>query len=72
MVVGVVVEDLGGDSSGHVVAMVSAAGVVADEPGVGFGLELAGRGEPAPVKRRPPAFLEHDALEPFTDRVVVR
>jgi hypothetical protein len=35
------VEDLFGGSAGHVVAVVAAPVVVADEPGVDFGLELA-------------------------------
>ena len=52
-------------------AVVAAAVVVGDEPGVGFALELAGRGEVAAVERGPPAFLEHGALEAFDEGVVV-
>ena len=55
----------------HVVAVVAPAVVIGDEPGVGFGLELADGGEVPAVKGRAPALLEHGALEPLTDRVVV-
>ena len=51
------VEDFGWGATAHVVAVVAAAMVVADQPAVGFGLELADRGEPSPVERRSPAFL---------------
>jgi hypothetical protein len=52
--------------------VVAALVVVGDEPGVGFALELADRGEVASVERWPPTFLEHGALEAFDDGVVVR
>ena len=48
------------------------SGVVVDQPGVGFGLELADGGEPSAVEGRAPAFLEGGALEPFAHGVVVR
>ena len=66
------VEELCGGAAAHVVAVVAAAVVVTGEPGVGFGLELADRGEPAAVERGPPALLEGGALESFDDGVVVR
>ena len=55
----------------HVVAVVASAVVVGDEPGVGFGLELADGGEGTAVEGRGPALLEHGALETLADRVVV-
>ena len=39
--------------------------------GVGFGLELADRGEVPAMKGRTPALLEHGAMEALADRVVV-
>jgi hypothetical protein len=66
------VEDLAGCSGAHEVAVVGAAGVVVDEPGVDLGAELPERVEAASVERGPPAFLQGCALEPFADRVVVR
>jgi hypothetical protein len=68
----VFVEDLAWGSSGHVVAVVLAAGVVVDEPGVDLGAELTEPVEASPVKRGPPTFLQRGALESFADRVVVR
>jgi hypothetical protein len=67
----VVVEDLMRSTPPHVVDVVAPAVVVGDEPGVGFGLELADRGEVTTMKGRTPALLEHGALEPLADRVVV-
>ena len=58
-------------TSAHVVAVVAPAVVVGDEPGVGFGLELADGGEVAAVKGGAPALLEHGALEALADGVVV-
>jgi hypothetical protein len=67
----VVVEDLERGAPAHVVDVVAPAVVVGDERGVGFGAELAD-GEKVPaVKGRPPALLEHGALEPFAHGVVV-
>src|SRR5215204_6949150 len=62
----------GGGAAAHERAVVATAMVVADEPGVGFGLELADGPEAAPVERRAPAFLQGRALEPFAHGVVVR
>ena len=58
-------------AAAHVVAVVAPAVVVGDEPGVRFCLELADRGEVAAMEGGSPALLEHGALEPFADRVVV-
>jgi len=58
-------------TSTHVVAVVAPAVVVGDEPGVGFGSELADGGEVTTVEGGTPAFLEHGALEALADRVVV-
>ena len=55
----------------HVVAVVPSSGVVGDEPGVGFGLELADRGEVPAVEGRAPALLEDGAVEALADSVVV-
>ena len=55
--VGVDGEHLEWGVAAHVVAMVAAAGVVADQPGVGLGLKLSDAGGPAAVERRPPAFV---------------
>ena len=66
------VEDFDGASAVHVVAVVAAAGVVADQPCVGFCLELTDRGEVTAMKRWSPALLEHGALESFAHGVVVR
>src|SRR5947208_10524239 len=60
-----------GGAAPHEVAVVAAAGVVVDQPGVGLGLELADGGEPAAVEGRSPALLEGGALEPLADSVVV-
>ena len=68
----VAVEDFAWCAAAHEVAVVAAARVVVHEPAVDLGLELADAHEPAAVERRPPAFLERGALEPFADRVVVR
>jgi hypothetical protein len=67
----VVVEDLVRGTSAHVVAVVAPAVVVRDEPGVRLGAELADGAEVATVKSGAPALLEHGALEPLADRVVV-
>ena len=56
----------------HVVAVIRAAGVVVDEPGVDLGAELAESIEASSVKRGSPTFLQRGALEPFAHRVVVR
>src|SRR3954464_1827649 len=69
---GVLVEYLAGCSAVHEVAVVAAAGVVAVEPGVGLGLELAGAGEAAAVERGAPALLEGGAVEACAHGVVVR
>src|SRR5690606_19709164 len=66
------VEDVGWGAAAHVVAVVATAVVVAHQPGVGLGLQLADAGEAATVERRPPALLQRGAVEAFTDRVVVR
>ena len=63
---------LGGGAAAHVVAVVAAAVVVADEPGVGLGLELADAGEAAAVERGAPALLQDGAVEAFAHGVVVR
>jgi hypothetical protein len=68
----VVVEDLGRCAAAHVVAVVAASVVVAQQTGVGFCLELANRAEPSAVERGAPAFLEGGAVEAFDDGVVVR
>jgi hypothetical protein len=68
----VVVQHLSWCAAAHVVGVVAAAGVVVDEPGRGFGLELADRAEPATVERGSPALLQGGALEAFADGVVVR
>src|SRR3954451_10447724 len=65
---GVFVEDLAWCAAAHEVAVVAAAGVVAVQPGVGFGLELAGAGEAATVERWPPALLQRSAVEAFAHR----
>jgi hypothetical protein len=57
------VEDLGWCAAAHVIAVVAATVVVSDQPGVGFGLEMADAGEAATVERRPPAFLQGGAVE---------
>ena len=57
----VVVEDLLRGAAAHVVAVVAPAAVVGDEPGIGFGLELADRGEVTAVEGRAPALLEDGA-----------
>ena len=67
----VCVEDLLGCAAAHEVAVVGAAGVVGDEPGVDLGAELGEAVEASPVERGTPAFLERGALESFADRVVV-
>ena len=51
--------------------MVASAAVVGDEPHVCFGLELAGGAEVPAVKGGAPALLEHGALEPLADHVVI-
>ena len=58
-------------SAAHVVAVVAPAVVVGDEPGVGFGLELADRGEVTAVEGRAPALLEDGAVEALAYGVVV-
>jgi hypothetical protein len=58
-------------TSAHVLAVVAPAVVVGDEPGVGFGLELADRGVVAAVEGRAPALLEHGPLEALADGIVV-
>jgi hypothetical protein len=68
----VAVEDLGGGTAAHVVAVVATPVVVAEQPGVGFGLKLADRGEAASVERRSPALLQGGAVEAFAHGVVVR
>jgi hypothetical protein len=68
----VFVEDLAGCAAAHEVAVVAAAGVVAGEPGVGLGLELADGGEASTVEGGSPAFLEGGAVESFAHGVVVR
>src|SRR3954464_152718 len=68
---GVVVEGLAGCSAVHEVAVVAAAGVVAVEPRVGLGLELADAGEATAMERGTPTFLEGGAVEAFAHRVVV-
>ena len=55
----------------HVVAVVPSSGVVGDEPGVGFGLKLADRGEVTAVEGRAPALLEDGLVESFAHGVVV-
>src|SRR4051794_38842522 len=52
--------------------MVAASVVVAVQPGVGFGLQLADGPEASAVERWSPAFLQGGALEPFAHGVVVR
>src|SRR6266536_4328027 len=72
LAVAVEVEDLGRGAAAHVVAVVAAAGVVVDQPGVDLSLEVADRAEPAAMERGAPALLEGGALEAFTHGVVVR
>src|SRR5438045_9738977 len=71
LVLAVDVEDLQRGASAHEVAVVAAAGVVADEPGVGFGLELTDAGETAAMEGGTPALLQRGPLEPFAHGVVV-
>ena len=66
-----VVQDLRRGPASHVVAVVPATVVVGHKPGVGFGLELADRGEVTPVEGGTPALLEDGLVEPFTDGVVI-
>jgi hypothetical protein len=56
----------------HEVAVVAASVVVAVQPGVGFGLELAEGPEASAMERRTPAFLQGGPLESFAHGVVVR
>ena len=57
-----------GGTAADVLAVVAPAVVVGDEPGVGFGLELADGGEVTAMDGRAPALLEHGALEAFAHR----
>ena len=66
-----VVEDLLRGPTTHVVAVVAPAVVVGHEPGIGFGLELADRGEVTAMEGRAPALLEDGAVEALDDGVVV-
>src|SRR5215207_2981994 len=68
----VVVEHLGGSAAAHVVAVVAAPVVIADQPGVGLALQLGDGTEAAAVERRSPALLEGGAVEAFAHGVVVR
>ena len=52
----------------HVVPVVPPAVVIGDEPRVGLGLELAGRGEVTAVEGRTPALLEDGAVESLAAR----
>ena len=60
-----------GGAAAHVVAVVAPAVVIGDEPGVGFGLELADRGEVTAMEGRSPALLEDGAVEALAHGVVV-
>ena len=51
--------------------MVAASVVIADEPGVGLGLELGDGAEPAAMEGRAPALLQGGAVEALAHRVVV-
>ena len=66
-----VVEDLLRRAAPHVVAVVAPAVVIGDEPGVGFGLELADRSEVTAMEGRAPALLEDGAVEALAHSVVV-
>lgn len=55
-----------GGAAAHVVAVVAAAVVVRDQPGVDGGLELAAAGEAPAVERGTPAFLEDGAWKRST------
>jgi hypothetical protein len=68
----VVVEHLGGGAAAHVGAVVATPVVVADQTGVGLGLELSDAGEPAPVERWSPALLQDRGVEALAHGVVVR
>jgi hypothetical protein len=67
----VFVEDPLGSAAALVVAVVAPTAVVGREPGVGFGLELADRGEVTAMEGRTPALLEDGAVEALDHRVVV-
>ena len=60
-----------GGPAPHVVAVVAPAVVIGDQPGVGFGLELADGGEVTAVEGRAPALLEDGLVEALADSVVV-
>jgi len=60
----------GWGASVHPVSVVGSV-LVADEPGVGLGLELVKRGESAPVECWATAFLGHGLVEAFHHGVVV-
>ena len=59
-----------GPGARHVVAVVAPAVVLADEPGVGLGLELADRGEAPPLEGGVPALAERGAQEALGHGIV--
>lgn len=59
-------EEVGGPPADHVVAVIAASVVVGVQPSVGLALQLADAVEAEPVKRRPPALLEHGSCKRST------
>ena len=60
-----------GCTPAHVVAVVASTMVIGDEPGIGFGLELADGAEVTAVEGRTPALLEDGLVEALDRRVVI-